>query len=59
VTPAQKPKTSKPWETVAKVEKDTFFKLEAIGSQSDVTLLPKPVKLLTNECKVSWIDWYR
>lgn len=23
------------------------------------TLLPGAMKLLTNECKVSWIDWYR
>jgi len=53
------PKSPKPWETAEQVPKDTYFHFAVIGDRVHVILLPKAMKLLTDQCKISWIDWYR
>jgi hypothetical protein len=52
-------KSPKPSETTEKVAKDTYFHFEVLGDRIHVILLPKAMKLLASQCKISWIDWYR
>ena len=40
-------------------KKESYFKCEVAGDEVRVTFLPEAMKLLRNECKISWIDWYR
>ena len=52
-------KSPKPWETTQQVPKDTYFHFAVLADKVHVKLLPKAMKLLADQCKISWIDRYR
>jgi hypothetical protein len=47
------------WQGPSKVQTDTYFKFNVVGEEVHVTFLPPAIELLSVECTISWIDWYR
>jgi hypothetical protein len=47
------------WEFVALVPVEEYCTFEIVGDEIFVTFLPRAIELLSDECEVSWIDWYR
>ena len=59
LTDVKDPTGKTPWQPVARVKTGTYFRFAVRGKEVHVTFLPKAMELLKQECKVSWIDWYR
>lgn len=47
------------WEFVALVPVEEYCTFEIVGDEIFVTFLPRAIELLSDECEISWIDWYR
>jgi hypothetical protein len=47
------------WEFVSLVPVEEYCIFEIAGDEIHVTFLPRAIELLSDECEVSWIDWYR
>ncbi|MFN0125116.1 MAG: hypothetical protein ACKV19_00320 [Verrucomicrobiales bacterium] len=37
----------------------SYFAMKVVGKEVEVIFLPKAMKLLKDECIVTWVDWYR
>lgn len=53
------PTSEEPWRTVAMVESVMYFRFTVVGKAIHVTFMPAAMKLLHQQCTISWVDWYR
>lgn len=51
--------SSMPWQADPAVQVDKYLKFEVVGDEVRVTFLPPAIELLSVQCEVAWIDWYR
>ena len=41
------------------VSAGTYFKMKVVGQEVHVVFEPKAMRILADECTISWVDWFR